>query len=424
VSIRRAIFGKALMKKNANRLYQDGTFALADGDLVRGKKILDKLLAIAPDSPMAIELSGDFAKTSGDFDEAIDWYEQLVSRDFGYEWRGIGYMGLAATYQSQRKPDKAVDAYRKALEPFRAIGELDRVWIIKHLIGEILIEMGMFQLAVEVLEEAFQEIRQHPKRRQYLDFSLEIRTCLAEAYRMLGRLDDSTTQWEKIAVLAKKYANPALHASALDGLGVVCQIQGRFEQAEEYHLESLHINRNIRYLEGQSVTLGNLARLHIQLEQWDQAEQYIRKSIKIEQKNENLIGLAFDKLILAEIDIGRANYQAAEKKLLQLESLMSREGYGDDLIAISSQLGYVHRMMGRLDEAYERQLNVLDRARKMNHGDGIPAVLDELAEIELARGNREQAKEYWQEALELYEQLGSERMIESIRMSLADLDAF
>jgi tetratricopeptide (TPR) repeat protein len=241
---------------------------------------------------------------------------------------------------------------------------------------------------------------------------------------MLGRLDDSTTQWEKIAVLAKKYANPALHASALDGLGVVCQIQGRFEQAEEYHLESLHINRNIRYLEGQSVTLGNLARLHIQLEQWDQAEQYIRKSIKIEQKNENLIGLAFDKLILAEIDIGRANYQAAEKKLLQLESLMSREGYGDDLIAISSQLGYVHRMMGRLDEAYERQLNVLDRARKMNHGDGIPAVLDELAEIELARGNREQAKEYWQEALELYEQLGSERMIESIRMSLADLDAF
>jgi hypothetical protein len=60
----------------------------------------------------------------------------------------------------------------------------------------------------------------------------------------------------------------------------------------------------------------------------------------------------------------------------------------------------------------------------MNHGDGIPAVLDELAEIELARGNREQAKEYWQEALELYEQLGSERMIESIRMSLADLDAF
>ena len=103
---------------------------------------------------------------------------------------------------------------------------------------------------------------------------------------------------------------------------------------------------------------------------------------------------------------------------------MSREGYGDDMIAISSQLGYVHRMMGRLDEAFERQLIVLDRARKMNHGDGIPAVLDELAEIELARGNREQAKGYWQEALALYERLGSERMIESIRMSLADLDSF
>ncbi|MFN9346972.1 MAG: tetratricopeptide repeat protein [Planctomycetota bacterium] len=412
------------MKKKADRLYQEGTFVLADGDLVRGKKILDKLLAIAPDSPMAIELSGDFAKTSGDLDEALEWYEQLVSKNFGDEWCGVGYMGLAATYQAQRELEKAVDAYRKALAPFRAIGEFDRLWIIKHLIGEILIEMGMFQQAVEVLEEAFQEIRNHPKRQRYLDFSLEIRTSLAESYRMLGRLDDSTAQWEKIAHLAKKYDNPALHASALDGLGVVCQIQGRFEEAKEYHTESLHINRNIRYLEGQSVTLGNLARLHIQMEQWDQAEQYIRKSIKIEQKNENLIGIAFDKLILAEIDIGRLNYEAAEKKLLQLESLMSREGYGDDMIAISSQLGYVHRMMGRLDEAFERQLIVLDRARKMNHGDGIPAVLDELAEIELARGNREQAKGYWQEALELYERLGSERMIESIRMSLADLDSF
>ena len=253
------------MKKKADRLYQEGTFVLADGDLVRGKKILDKLLAIAPDSPMAIELSGDFAKTSGDLDEALEWYEQLVSKNFGDEWCGVGYMGLAATYQAQRELEKAVDAYRKALEPFRAIGEFDRLWIIKHLIGEILIEMGMFQQAVEVLEEAFQEIRNHPKRQRYLDFSLEIRTSLAESYRMLGRLDDSTAQWEKIAHLAKKYDNPALHASALDGLGVVCQIQGRFEEAKEYHTESLHINRNISDIEGQSVTLGNLSRLHIQM---------------------------------------------------------------------------------------------------------------------------------------------------------------
>ena len=412
------------MKRQANRLYEDGTIALADGNLVRGRKILDKLKAIAPESPMAIELSGDFARTSGDFDEALEWFDRLVSQEFENKWRGVGYMGMASTYQAQRDLEKALDSYRKALDVFSGIGDFDRIWLIKHLIGELLIEIGMFQQATEVLEEAYNEIRAYRKRRRYFDLALDIRTCLAEAYRMLGRLDDSRAQWEKIAFLSQKYDNPFLNASALDGLGVICQIQGHFDEAKDYHTKSLHINRNIRYLEGQSVNLGNLARLHIQMEQWDQAEQYILKSIKIEQKNENLIGIAFDKLVLAEIDIGRGNYEAAEKKLTQLESLMSREGYGDDLIAISSQPGYVHRMMGRLDEAFERQLDVLARARKMHHGDGVPAVLDELAEIELARGNREQARVYWQEALGLYEQLGSERMIESIRMSLADLDAF
>jgi tetratricopeptide (TPR) repeat protein len=211
-------------------------------------------------------------------------------------------------------------------------------------------------------------------------------------------------------------------AIALDGLGVICQVQGRFEEARDLHLESLQINRNIRYLEGQSVNLGNLARLHIQTEEWEQAEEYVRKSMKIEQRNENLLGIAFDKLVLAEIDIGTGRYQAAEKKLLQLEALMSREGKTDDMLAISSQIGLVHRMMGRLDEALERQLQVLAWARRMNHADGIPATLDELAEIESARGNKDQARTYWEEALERYEKLGSEKMVESIRTSLSELE--
>jgi len=205
-------------------------------------------------------------------------------------------------------------------------------------------------------------------------------------------------------------------------LGVICQVQGRFEEARDLHLESLQINRNIRYLEGQSVNLGNLARLHIQTEEWEQAEEYVRKSMKIEQRNENLLGIAFDKLVLAEIDIGTGRYQAAEKKLLQLEALMSREGKTDDMLAISSQIGLVHRMMGRLDEALERQLQVLAWARRMNHADGIPATLDELAEIESARGNKDQARTYWEEALERYEKLGSEKMVESIRTSLSELE--
>ena len=138
--------------------------------------------------------------------------------------------------------------------------------------------------------------------------AIDTRRSLDEAYRFLGRLEDAKTQWLKVAQVSRKYNDGLQLATALDGLGVICQIQGKFQEAKELHSESLEINRNLRYLEGQSVNLGNLARLHIQLEEWEQAEKYVRKSMKIEQKNENLPGIAFDKLVLAEIDIGREKY--------------------------------------------------------------------------------------------------------------------
>ena len=410
------------MNRRVNKLYQDGTFAIADGNLIKGKKILDKLMALAPESPMAIELAGDFARCSGEIDEALNWFERLITPEASSDWRAIGFMNIASIHQSQNKTDQAIRYYREALREFEILGEKDQLWSAKQVIGETLVDGGMFQEAAQTFEDLLDELRKYPKRRAYLDMSLDVRVGLAEAYRLLGRLEESRKQWEKIIFVAKKYQDPLQLATAMDGLGVICQIQGRFDEAKDLHSQALQINRNIRNLEGQSVNLGNLARLHIQLEEWEQAEQYIRKSIKIEQKNENLAGIAFDKLILAEIDIGRENYPAAEKKLLQLEAMMTREGKSDDLLAISSQIGLVHRMMGRLDEAYQRQLRVLDRARAMNHADGIPAILDELAEIELARGNKEQAKEYWHEALEHYEKLGSEKMIQSIRSSLAELE--
>jgi NifU-like protein involved in Fe-S cluster formation len=50
------------------------------------------------------------------------------------------------------------------------------------------------------------------------------------------------------------------------------------------------------------------------------------------------------------------------------------------------------------------------------------AVGRSLAEIESARGNKDQARTYWEEALERYEKLGSEKMVESIRTSLSELE--
>ena len=379
-----------LMNRRVNELYQAGMMALADENLIKGKKILDKLMKLAPESPMAIELAGDFARTSGDFDEALVWFERLTVPSASAEWRAIGFMNIASIHQNQRDVDTAVSYYRKALAEFESLEDHEEVWHVKQVIGEVLLEGGLFLDAASALEVLLHEIQTHSKRQKYLEMAIDTRRSLAEAYRFLGRLEDSKTQWLKVAQVSRKYNDGLQLATALDGLGVICQIQGKFEEAKELHSESLEINRNLRYLEGQSVNLGNLARLHIQLEEWEQAEKYVRKSMKIEQKNENLPGIAFDKLVLAEIDIGREKYESAETKLLQLESLMAREGRTDDSLAISSQIGFVHRTpdesprLGAPDEPCRCGSSDLERTGRNRIGPGEQRPSSRL----LARGSR------------------------------------
>ncbi|MCE2799971.1 MAG: hypothetical protein LW724_10485 [Planctomycetaceae bacterium] len=106
------------MKRQANRLYEDGTIALADGNLVRGRKILDKLKAIAPESPMAIELSGDFARTSGN--------------------------GLTVWYRRNLKTSGAVSATWVWLRPTKPNAILKRPWIL-------IVKLSMYSVESETL---------------------------------------------------------------------------------------------------------------------------------------------------------------------------------------------------------------------------------------------------------------------------------
>jgi len=241
------------MKRRVNHLYNEGNIALADGNLIRAKKILNKIKEIAPNSPMTIELAGEYAACTGEKDEAMEWFEQLIVPEVPPKWRAVGYMHIALIHKSNRMATIAVEFYRKAIAEYEKISAQEPVWLLKQIIGDVLIEDGQFQEAAETLESLLNEIRKSPKRRRQLETSMEIRTGLAEAYRLLGRLDESRQQWEKIAFVSKKYEDPFQHAAALDGLGVICQIQGQLDEAKDLHLASLQINRNVRNLEGQSV---------------------------------------------------------------------------------------------------------------------------------------------------------------------------
>jgi tetratricopeptide (TPR) repeat protein len=140
--------------------------------------------------------------------------------------------------------------------------------------------------------------------------------------------------------------------------------------------------------------------------------------MEIERRKESILGIAFVNLILAEVDMGRGNYRDAEKRLLQLERLYEREGLTDDSIAVSSQLGVVHRHLGLYDEAEQRQWKVLKLAQEMGHADGVPSTYDELGEIRVAQGKEQEAKEFFEKAIVGFAEIGLDHRVAEVQAKL------
>jgi tetratricopeptide (TPR) repeat protein len=406
------------MKRSIEDWFTEGIEALAYGKIRRAEKILEQLKKQAPGNLLTIELSGDVARESGNIEEAFEAYRQIADTHNPLSRRAVGYMNLASLHEEQRDVEQALECIGKAIEIYSQLGFDRKRWDAQRYLSEVLLEFGKFSESCSTAQTLLDEIKNHPRRRKFLELAVEVRYQLAESLRFLGRLDESAYHWEKICTLGNKYSWPIELSMGLDGLGVVRQMQGRYEEALKLHNESLEIDRNLRDEEGQSVSLGNLARLHIHLNQWDEAEDYAKQSMEIERRKESILGIAFVNLILAEVDMGRGNYRDAEKRLLQLERLYEREGLTDDSIAVSSQLGVVHRHLGLYDEAEQRQWKVLKLAQEMGHADGVPSTYDELGEIRVAQGKEQEAKEFFEKAIVGFAEIGLDHRVAEVQAKL------
>lgn len=403
------------MKRSIEDWYLLGVEALADGDLDRAVRVLKQIEKKSPEHLLTIELRGDIAKESGNTEEAFAHYKLLIDPMHPLPKRAIGLMNLATLHQSLREVDQAIECVRQAMDIYAGIQQVEDEWNARRFLCEMLIDFGRFADAASLAQELLEEIKRHPKRRKFLDFAIEVRYYLADALRFIGELDESAKHWEKICQLGRKHEFPVELAMGLDGLGVVRQMQGRYVEALALHNESLELDRNLRDEEGQSVSLGNLARLCIHLEKWDEAQGYALQSLEIERRHESVLGIAFVNLVLAEVDMGRGNFLEAEKRLLQLERLYRREGLTDDLIAVSSQLGVVFRHLKRYEEAETMQRRVLDLVQEAGHGDGIASTFEELGEIRAALGDWDAARKNFAMAVEGFLRIGVMHRVEDIQ---------
>lgn len=409
------------MNDPIERLYEHALEALAEEDGAKARGLLKQLEAAAPGDLRTHEVAGDCAALDEDYDTAVSHYAHLIAPGSPAVMLGRGHQSLAMVHINQNDRLQAIEHFNAAADAYREEESAEDVFHCLVSVAECHGEAGNLRQAVIDFRSAVDYAQEHEIEGDSDEILLDAIRQLAECHRLLGEVDEATDCYETLIEAAEAQDAADMVGAAYDGIGVVLMIQGRFDEARAYLMKSQELHEQLGDPEGLSLSYGNLARLHIHLDEWDTAEKYILEAKKIDEDEENLEGVRFAELLLAEIAIGRGQFAEAETQLRSLVRWYAEHGIYDDLLCTQSQLGYALRLQGRLNEACELQTEVLGKAREMGDIDGVASTLDELAEIAIAQGDRERAVALWQEAIGCYEQLKSENNVAAIRERLAEI---
>ena len=404
-----------------SRLYERALDALDQEDASQAKQLLKQLQAAAPDDLRTAEIAGDIAVLDEDFKGAATHYAKLCAAESPIEMQARGFMSLGLMQIGQDNRAGAIEHFNTSERLFGEAGDPESQFRSIGLMAECNGEDGNVKQAVIEFKRAIGFAIEHELEEEN-EYLLEVYRQLAECQRLLGDLEAAWETYETLIEAAEEQDAKDVVATAYDGMGVVLMLQTRFDEALEYLLKSLAIHEELGEAEGLSLSHGNLARLHVHLEDWDTAEKHIETSKKIDEKEDNVEGIRFAELLLAEIAIGRGNYAEAEEQLKALVRWYAKHGVYDDLLCAQSQLGYSLRLQDKLAEAETLQNEVLTHARAMGDLEGIASTLDELAEIRIAQGDVEAARDFWKAAIDSFSQLGSESNVAALKLRLAELD--
>ncbi len=402
-------------------LYEDAMTALGEDDVDQAIELMEEMLDVAPDDPHTIEVQGDVARFQDQDQQAEAHYRRLLAEAPNDHWKGVAHFSLGALYEDTAESDQVCQHFEQAIECFQAAGEHFKA--AEALTAKAIFDQnqGDFPAAIKSLEAARGLIEAAEDAEELAGEAATVYQLLGTAYRMHGQLDLAKRTLHQALEKFEQLDDPAECADTLDALGVIEQIQGHYEAAEQLHLQALAINEELEYDDGLSVNFGNLTMLNIHRREFDQAADWAHKAYEIDVAEGNDNGVAHFHLLMGEIECERNHLDDAEQHLLKCAELYDQCGDAEDKLCVQGKSAFLYRLRGELDKAAAINQQVLESAKRMEHADGIAATLDELAHVRRAQGRLADARAIWQRALKVYRELDSDKMVNEIAGHLAEL---
>jgi len=221
-----------------------------------------------------------------DYSGAINYHSKsLKIREEANDRAGLAscYNNLGNVYYAMGNYTKATENYYRALKIDEEFDDKSGIASDLNNIGIILIDNGEYDRALKVyfktltILEELNDINRIAKA--YINIGL--------IYNELKDYDNATNYFLKALKIKEELKDVNGIALAYNNLGVVCGVKKDFIKALDYYMNALAYMEKGGDLQGVSMANNNIGLLFINLKNYQESENYLRKGLKIAEEIES-----------------------------------------------------------------------------------------------------------------------------------------
>jgi LytS/YehU family sensor histidine kinase len=230
--------------------------------------------------------------------------------------------------------------------------------------------------------------------------------ALGVIYRNLSKYDKAIDYHEYAEEVATYCQNLELKVLSLNMLGAVYRRMDLVSSALDYHSQALEFARKANPITEQlelsiAVSLNSMGNIYLVLKQYDLAIEQFNKSLEIENKSENKLGLA--------INYQNIGYAKEAKGLLNeaLKDYQTSLKYNEDInsdigkVICFNSIGKIYIKQQKYDEAITLLQDALDKALKIEDQYYIATSYTNLGWLETLTNKEDLAEQHLKKAIEI-----------------------
>ncbi len=243
----------------------------------------------------------------------------------------------------------------------------------------------------------------------------ELKDKIGQIYYLFGDYPQSYEWLKQALAINEEIGNEAGLAATYNNIGKIYRAWDKYQEALEWYEKSRVICETMGDPKVLAMTYNNIGMIHDNHGNFHEALKWYEKSIKIKEEVVDYAGLAATYNNIASIHYAQGNFQDALKWHEKSIAICEKIGEPKILATTYNNIGLIHYTQGNYQEAlkwYEKSAGIF---KEIGSWHSVAVLFRNIGLLYRAIDEKDVARQYLQESINLYLQLKLESEAEEVR---------